>query len=215
VTTRRNSDPRLEARRRDVGDARVAGPRPWSSRGGGGNTSATSWSRRMPAPPPTRRSIRPRTPWPDQPVDRRERFLDLAAQAEDRLFERRDRYRPRPFQRSRLHRHGARRAARLRRVRRRRNGRQAGGRPRAARLRAGKRRLSGRRGDQRLFDKNGNRKNRNAARLRFLWRQVGEAGFRKLYDAERTALATENPGSCDRPLLWGNQTPFCRSRKSS
>ncbi len=37
---------------------------------------------------------------------------------------------------------------------------------------------------KRLFDQHGNRKNRNAARLRFLWEQLGEARFIELYRAE-------------------------------
>lgn len=46
---------------------------------------------------------------------------------------------------------------------------------------------------KRLFDKNGNRKNRNAARLRFLWRKIGAEAFRTLYEAERAALAAGYP----------------------
>lgn len=46
---------------------------------------------------------------------------------------------------------------------------------------------------KRLFGNNGNRKNRNAARLRFLWREIGEAAFRSLYEAEVAALRAENP----------------------
>lgn len=42
---------------------------------------------------------------------------------------------------------------------------------------------------KRLFDKHGNRKNRHAARLRFLWKSLGEAGFRARYDEERALLA--------------------------
>jgi len=37
---------------------------------------------------------------------------------------------------------------------------------------------------KRMFDRYGNRKNRNAARLRFLWNQLGETRFRELYRAE-------------------------------
>jgi len=37
---------------------------------------------------------------------------------------------------------------------------------------------------KRLFDRHGNRKNRNAARLRFLWSSLGEERFRKIYEAE-------------------------------
>ena len=36
---------------------------------------------------------------------------------------------------------------------------------------------------KRLFDKHGNRKNKNAARLRYLWNQLGEARFRDLYQS--------------------------------
>ncbi len=55
---------------------------------------------------------------------------------------------------------------------------------------------------KRLFDKHGNRKKRNAARLRFLWTSLGEAGFRALYEAELRALRAENP-----PPLAIDDTP--------
>jgi sulfite reductase (ferredoxin) len=42
---------------------------------------------------------------------------------------------------------------------------------------------------KRLFDQHGNRKNRNAARLRFLWDDLGEARFLELYKAEFDAIA--------------------------
>jgi sulfite reductase (ferredoxin) len=42
---------------------------------------------------------------------------------------------------------------------------------------------------KRLFDQHGNRKNRNAARIRFLWEQLGEERFRELYLAEFAAIA--------------------------
>jgi sulfite reductase (ferredoxin) len=42
---------------------------------------------------------------------------------------------------------------------------------------------------KRLFDQNGNRKNRNAARLRFLWETLGEEQFLALYNAEFDAVA--------------------------
>lgn len=45
---------------------------------------------------------------------------------------------------------------------------------------------------KRLFDRYGNRKNRNAARMRFLWSQLGEAKFRELYRSEFKSLAA-NP----------------------
>ncbi len=37
---------------------------------------------------------------------------------------------------------------------------------------------------KRLFDKHGNRKNKHAARLRFLWNKLGEDRFRELYEQE-------------------------------
>jgi len=40
-----------------------------------------------------------------------------------------------------------------------------------------------------LFDKHGNRKNRNAARLRFLWSKLGEDRFRQIYQDEVRQLA--------------------------
>lgn len=45
---------------------------------------------------------------------------------------------------------------------------------------------------KRLFSKHGNRKNRHAARLRFLWNSLGEARFRELYQQEVDALRLEN-----------------------
>jgi sulfite reductase (ferredoxin) len=44
---------------------------------------------------------------------------------------------------------------------------------------------------KRLFDQNGNRKNRNAARLRFLWNSLGETRFRQLYEEQVQALRAE------------------------
>jgi sulfite reductase (ferredoxin) len=46
---------------------------------------------------------------------------------------------------------------------------------------------------KRLFDKHGNRKNKNAARLRFLWKQLGEERFRELYEAELQSLRLTHP----------------------
>jgi sulfite reductase (ferredoxin) len=46
---------------------------------------------------------------------------------------------------------------------------------------------------KRLFDAHGNRKNRHAARLRFLWNTLGEERFRELYDEQLQRLRTENP----------------------
>jgi sulfite reductase (ferredoxin) len=48
---------------------------------------------------------------------------------------------------------------------------------------------------KRLFDKHGNRKNKNAARLRFLWNQVGEARFRELYENELAELRHQQPAA--------------------
>lgn len=42
---------------------------------------------------------------------------------------------------------------------------------------------------KKLFDQNGNRKNRNAARLRFLWNDLGKEDFLSLYRAEYDAIA--------------------------
>ena len=46
---------------------------------------------------------------------------------------------------------------------------------------------------KRLFDKHGNRKNRHAARLRFLWRTLGEARFTELYEEQLKIVRSENP----------------------
>jgi sulfite reductase (ferredoxin) len=44
---------------------------------------------------------------------------------------------------------------------------------------------------KRLFDQHGNRKNRNAARLRFLWNSLGEPRFRQLYEEHLQLVRTE------------------------
>ena len=44
---------------------------------------------------------------------------------------------------------------------------------------------------KRIFNKHGNRKNRHAARLRFLWNSLGEAGFHEIYQQEIGALRAE------------------------
>ena len=54
---------------------------------------------------------------------------------------------------------------------------------------------------KRMFDKYGNRKNRYAARLRFLWGSLGEARFRELYEEERAALRRENAAPLVLPTL--------------
>jgi sulfite reductase (ferredoxin) len=46
---------------------------------------------------------------------------------------------------------------------------------------------------KRLFDKHGNRKNRHAARLRFLWNSLGETRFSELYEEQLQQLRVENP----------------------
>jgi sulfite reductase (ferredoxin) len=46
---------------------------------------------------------------------------------------------------------------------------------------------------KRLFDKHGNRKNRHAARLRFLWKTLGEAHFVELYQEQLQIVRGENP----------------------
>jgi len=45
---------------------------------------------------------------------------------------------------------------------------------------------------KRLFDKHGNRKNRHAARLRFLWNSLGEGRFRELYEEQLEQVRSEN-----------------------
>jgi sulfite reductase (ferredoxin) len=44
---------------------------------------------------------------------------------------------------------------------------------------------------KRLFDQHGNRKNRNAARLRFLWNSLGEERFRQLYEEHLQLVRAE------------------------
>lgn len=46
---------------------------------------------------------------------------------------------------------------------------------------------------KRLFHRHGNRQNRHAARLRFLWTSAGETTFRQLYEHELAALREQNP----------------------
>lgn len=52
---------------------------------------------------------------------------------------------------------------------------------------------------KRIFNKHGNRKNRHAARLRFLWNTLGETGFLELYGREVDALRLENPAPLSLP----------------
>ena len=46
---------------------------------------------------------------------------------------------------------------------------------------------------KRLFDQHGNRKNRHAARLRFLWGTLGEQRFRELYEEQLQRVRADNP----------------------
>jgi sulfite reductase (ferredoxin) len=46
---------------------------------------------------------------------------------------------------------------------------------------------------KRLFDKHGNRKNRHAARLRFLWKTLGEAQFPALYNEQLQLVRSNSP----------------------
>jgi sulfite reductase (ferredoxin) len=46
-----------------------------------------------------------------------------------------------------------------------------------------------------LFDKYGNRKNRHAARLRFLWKTLGEARFLELYEEQLQSVGGERPAA--------------------
>jgi sulfite reductase (ferredoxin) len=48
---------------------------------------------------------------------------------------------------------------------------------------------------KRLFDQHGNRKNRHAARLRFLWKSLGEARFLELYEEQLKLVREENPAA--------------------
>jgi sulfite reductase (ferredoxin) len=48
---------------------------------------------------------------------------------------------------------------------------------------------------KRVFDKHGNRKNKHAARLRFLWNQLGEAHFRGLYQNELEEVRRQQPAA--------------------
>jgi sulfite reductase (ferredoxin) len=55
-----------------------------------------------------------------------------------------------------------------------------------------------------LFDKHGNRKNKNAARLRFLWNSLGRERFVELYEAELASLRLQGlPAFVPKDLPWG------------
>ena len=64
---------------------------------------------------------------------------------------------------------------------------------------------------KRAFDKHGNRKNRNAARLRFLWNQLGEDRFRQLYERELRELRQEEhkPLELAKEESRTRRLPFC------
>ncbi len=64
----------------------------------------------------------------------------------------------------------------------------------------------------RLFDRRGNRKNKNAAWLRFLWKQLGEAKFRELYLAEFEAVSNEPSTSQFAPVEVLEETRFIPKR---
>ena len=54
---------------------------------------------------------------------------------------------------------------------------------------------------KRIFNQHGNRKNRHAARLRFLWNSLGEVKFRELYQQEIEALRREKAAPLRLPSL--------------
>ncbi len=65
---------------------------------------------------------------------------------------------------------------------------------------------------KRVFDKHGNRKNKHAARLRFLWNQLGEAHFRELYQNELDEVRRQQPAAFvvqedDMPLTTPSLAP--------
>ncbi|MGA3086985.1 MAG: hypothetical protein ABSD75_00140 [Terriglobales bacterium] len=61
---------------------------------------------------------------------------------------------------------------------------------------------------KRVFDKHGNRKNKNVARLRFLWKQLGDAGFRQFYEQELRQLRLEGQGALELPRLESPEDPL-------
>jgi sulfite reductase (ferredoxin) len=60
---------------------------------------------------------------------------------------------------------------------------------------------------KRVFDKHGNRKNRNKARLRFLVEKIGMDGFRVLYEAEMAQLRRALPAAPEVRELPGRERP--------
>lgn len=61
---------------------------------------------------------------------------------------------------------------------------------------------------KRLFSKYGNRKNKHAARLRFLWKILGHEQFIELYEQEKAGVLTENiPEFSIREILNGPLVP--------
>lgn len=64
---------------------------------------------------------------------------------------------------------------------------------------------------KRAFDKHGNRKNKNAARLRFLWNQLGADRFRQLYEQEFREIRKEEhkPLELAKAESRAGRLPFC------
>lgn len=64
---------------------------------------------------------------------------------------------------------------------------------------------------KRVFDKHGNRKDKHAARLRFLWNQLGEDRFRELYEQELRELRQEGHRPLELPKeeSRAGTLPFC------
>ena len=61
---------------------------------------------------------------------------------------------------------------------------------------------------KRVFDKNGDRRNKHLARLRFLVERIGMEAFRALYEAELTALRASQPAPLDiRPFPQPGNPP--------
>jgi len=70
---------------------------------------------------------------------------------------------------------------------------------------------------KRLFDKRGNRKNRHAARLRFLWKTLGEAQFRVLYNEQLRLVRSDSPAplSIEEFPQYSNLPPFAPEEDTS
>ncbi len=70
---------------------------------------------------------------------------------------------------------------------------------------------------KRVFDKHGNRKDKRAARLRFLWNQLGEDRFRQLYEQELRGLRQEEQRPLELPREDSHAAtlPFCPAQDES